>query len=766
MLIVLSPFLAFVVFSAFALVFPSILKPFWWLIAHIVFRFRVHGKFNVPASGPALIVCNHVSYIDWIVLWAACPRRITFVLWSGYYKNRVLRFFLTWARHNTIRIDNRTARPHAVKETLQVIADALDAGRLVLIYPEGRLTRSANMRPFGRGVEHVLKATKHPVPVIPACTDGLWGSFFSHEGGRIMRKWPKGFRRRVAVMFGKPLAATTTATQLRLAVQETMADCALRESHRVPLVHREFVRRAVKFRNLLRLCVIDHATGAERQLNSAKMFVASVCVADYLRSHVGDSKNVGVWLPTSLGSALTNLALAYIGKTSVNLNYTSGPDACRSAARQANLMLVITSRKFLTRVPLELPGDIERLCLEDVLAAVTSWQRIRTMLMAILLPGWFIDRFVLGLHRHKPDDVLSIIFSSGSTGEPKGVVLTHRNIGTNSDSMVRTVSLHPGDRLLAALPFFHSFGFTVCLWAPLTCGAVAVYYPDPRQAKEIGEICSKNRITIALSTATFLRFYIRRCEPDDFRTVRLLVCGAEKLPVKIQDEFEAKFNVRPLEGYGCTELSPVVSTNLPNVAEKGVTQTCNTIGTVGQPILGVCVKSFEPETLTPLLPGVEGVLCCKGPNVMAGYLDQPERTAQVVFDGWYNTGDMGLIEEDGFIRITGRMSRFAKIAGEMVPLERLEEELHDALGGGGDRVLAVAAIPDERRGERLIVLYMLELEGRMADLLDVLSTRGLPNLWVPDVRDCYGVESLPLLGSGKLDLRRVTEVAKELAGIE
>lgn len=767
MIFLLSALVTFLVFAIASHIYPPLLKPFWRVVAHIVYRFRVHGFTNVPRSGGALIVCNHVSYVDWLLLWAACPRRATFVLWSGYYKNRVLRFFLRWGRYNTIAIDNRTTRPHALTQSLQTIADNLDAGRVIVLFPEGRLTRSGNMRPFGRGVEHVLKRTKSPVPVIPACTDGLWGSIFSHQGGRILRKWPKEFRPQVAVKFGTPIRSDSpacTAPELRAAVQETMADCAILEANRIPLVHRRFLHRAVKFRNLFRLCAIDHATGSERKLSCIKMVVASLCVARYLRARVGDSQNVGVWLPTSLGSALANLALAFLGKTSVNLNYTAGPDACRSAARQSNLLLVITSKKFLTRVPLELPADIQTLFLEDVLAAVTPTERTLTLLMALLLPGWFLDRFVLGLHRHKPDDVLTIIFSSGSTGEPKGVVLTHRNIATNTDGLVRTVSLLPNDRLLAALPFFHSFGYCVCLWVPLMCGAVAVYFPDPRQAKELGEICKRNLVTIMLSTATFLRFYLRRCGADDFRSLRLLICGAEKLPVKLQDEFEAKFAFRPMEGYGCTELSPVVSTNRPDITVKGVTQQCNSIGTVGQPILGVCVKAFEPDTRTPLGIGVEGVLWAKGPNVMTGYLDQPERTATVIVDNWYNTGDVGLIEEDGFIRITGRMSRFAKIGGEMVPLERLEEELHDILGGG-DRVLAVAAVPDEKRGERLVVIHHPDLSEKMPDVLDALSSRGLPNLWVPDARDCYAVEALPLLGSGKLDLKGVSDLAKELLGL-
>ncbi len=743
--------------------FPVLLRPFFWLIAHLLYRFRVYHPDHIPKSGGVLIVCNHVSLIDSCILWLACPRSAVFVARTEYYRNPIFRFFLSWARQNTLPIETTLSRPHAVADGLKRIAAALDAGRVVVIFPERRLTRTGNMSPFVRGLERVLRLTQTDVAVVPACTSGLWGGFFSHGGGPIMRKLPQAFRPRVAVWFGEPLKKGLTAANYRLAVQEATADLALRESDYTPLVHRAFVRNATKFRNIFRPCVIDNASGPARTLTWGKTLVGALCVTEYLRTRLDDAKNVGVWMPTSLGGALANLAIAFLGKTSVNLNYTAGAGPVRSAINQAGLRVVITSKRFLLRVPLELPDDVTTIYLEDVLESVTKWQRIRTFLMVLLLPGWVLDRFVLGLHRHGIDEPLTIVFSSGSTGEPKGVVLTHRNIGHNVDSAIRTLGITRHDRLFGILPFFHSFGFTVCMWAPLVAGCVAVYYPDPRAAKEVGELARAHRITVLLSTATFLRFYIRRCDKDDFRTVGMIICGAEKLPVKLQDEFHAKFGVLPLEGYGCTEVSPVVSANLHDVIGNGGRQERNRRGTVGLPIFGVCVKAFEPNDRTPLPIGVEGVLCVKGPNVMAGYLLQPEKTADAIRDRWYYTGDVGCVEPDGFARITGRVSRFAKIAGEMVPLERLDEELHDALGSNGERVLAVSSVPDEKRGERIVVLHLPDIAEKLPEALESLSKRGLPNLWIPDRRDCYPVDVMPVLGSGKLDMKKLSDVAKEVA---
>lgn len=732
-----------------------VLRPFFWLATRTVYRIRAIGTTNVPTTGPVLLLSNHVTYIDWLLIWKACPRKVRFVAFAGWTKNPIFKWFLKLT--DSILIDGEGGPKQIVKSLKQITA-ALDAGQVICLFPEGALSRGGGvMLPFRRGFERVLKDARQPVPVIPVCLNQLWGSIFSYSKGKVISKWPERIPYRVSITFGTSLPPTVTAPEVRLAIQELSAHVTIRESNNLRPVHRQFLRTANRFSKMFRIAWIDVSTGTPREISYLKGLVGSMCIARWLKPQIGNEKNVGLWLPTSVGSALANIALNFLGRTTVNLNYTAGIDSIRSSVKQTGMRTIVTSKKFLARVPLELDG-VTLIHLEDAQRGITKWQRIRSLLAVILLPGWILEHLVLGLGKHKLDDIATIIFSSGSTGEPKGVPLSYRNISSNTAAGVVHLSLVPSDRLLGVLPFFHSFGYTALLWLPIQIGGSAVFYPDPRQAKEIGELAKKHRCTGMLGTATFMRFYLRRCEPDDFRTMRIIVCGAEKLPVGLAKEFEAKFGILPMEGYGCTELSPIVAVNMTDVEVKGIKQIRNKMGTVGHPIPGVACRVIDPDTERQLPPGSEGLLLVKGANVMPGYLGRPDLTAKVIKDGWYNTGDMARIDDDGFVIITGRLSRFAKIAGEMIPLEKLEEEMHAVLDTN-DRVLAVAAVPDEKRGERLIVLHLPTLTMAPRELGKLLSERGIPNLWIPGDRDYFVVNEMPVLGTGKLDLRKVKDLA-------
>jgi acyl-[acyl-carrier-protein]-phospholipid O-acyltransferase/long-chain-fatty-acid--[acyl-carrier-protein] ligase len=724
-----------------------------WLLRHTLYRLRVYGREQVPATGPALLVCNHVSQIDALLVLAAQRRRVRFLVWAPYTRVPGLRWLLRLT--GAIPIDSASG-PRALIQALRSAGEALARGEVVCIFAEGGITRSGFLLPFHRGFEQILKY--RAAPIIPVCLDHVWGSLFSYQSGRFFWKWPQQLPYPVCVAFGHPLPPTATAAEVRQAIQQLSADSAIRRADWRRPVHRQFVRMAV--RHPLRPCMIDPNNPTKAALRYGEALAGAKILARLLRPLLGDDRMVGLWLPPSLGGALANIAVNFLGKVPVNLNYSSSPAVVQSAIRQCGIRRVITARRFVAKVKLEVAPETEVIYLEDYRQTVTKWQRLRALLSVLVLPGFVQERWVLRLGHHSLDDLATVIFSSGSTGEPKGVMLSHGNIAANAESMVQAINLRPRDRLLAILPFFHSFGYTVCLWVPLQGGASTVYYPNPLQPKEIGELCRQFRGTIFLSTPTFLRSYLRRCEPDDFRSLRLLVCGAEKLPQPLAQEFKARFGIEPLEGYGCTELSPAAASNVPSWQEGNVRQVNNKPGTIGRPLPGVAARVVNPETLEPLPPGREGLLLVYGPNVMQGYLGLPEATRKVVRDGWYVTGDMAQLDEDGFITITGRLSRFSKVGGEMVPHEKIETELQTILGAS-DRSAVVTAVPDESRGERLVVLH-LPLNGQdVRQLWQKLSGKGLPNLWVPRERDFFQIPEIPVLGSGKLDLKRIQELALE-----
>jgi acyl-[acyl-carrier-protein]-phospholipid O-acyltransferase/long-chain-fatty-acid--[acyl-carrier-protein] ligase len=384
------------------------------------------------------------------------------------------------------------------------------------------------------------------------------------------------------------------------------------------------------------------------------------------------------------------------------------------------------------------------------------------------LAAWFLPAPLLRLwirgKRIKVDDVATVIFSSGSTGLPKGVMQTHHNILSNVQSVCELLELGGRDRILGVLPFFHSTGYTGGLWSPLITGMVAVYHPNPLDARAVGKLVKQHGVTILFATPTFINGYARRCEPGDFGSVEVAIVGAEKLTEPVSWLFRESFGIEPMEGYGCTEASPMVSVNIPDYRGRGVYQVGVKRGTVGHPLPGVSVRVVDPDTEEPLLAQQPGMLLVRGPNIMKGYLGKPELTAEVLRDGWYRTGDIAKIDKDGFIVITDRLSRFAKIAGEMVPHIKVEEALHAALDLV-DPVFFVTSISDVKKGERLVVVHTAS-EEQLSELFEKLPAQNLPNLWTPRQDSFVHVDEVPRLGTGKVDLKRLRQMAEAAVGRE
>jgi len=399
--------------------------------------------------------------------------------------------------------------------------------------------------------------------------------------------------------------------------------------------------------------------------------------------------------------------------------------------------------------------------LEEVAARPRLGEKILALGLAWLAPAGALERAVGREQPGSLDDVATVIFSSGSTGEPKGVMLTHYNIASNAEQLGQLLDFGPRDRFLGILPFFHSFGFTATLTAPAVMGIGVAFHANPLDAKPIGELVRRHALTYLMATPTFLQIYLRSCEAADFGSLRAVMASAEKLPDWLANAFEEKFGLRPMEGYGCTECAPVVTCSTHEFRATGFRQKGSRRGSVGRPLPGVSLRIVAPDSGLPMPLGQPGLLLVRGPNVMRGYLGQPEKTAEVLRDGWYVTGDIAALDEDGFLQITDRLSRFSKIGGEMVPHVKVEEKLHEALGTT-EITFAVCGVPDPKKGERLVVLHTLSAE-RVAVLLKKLPQLGLPNLWIPRPNQFFHVDMLPLLATGKRDLRSLREVANRLS---
>ena len=480
-----------------------------------------------------------------------------------------------------------------------------------------------------------------------------------------------------------------------------------------------------------------------------------------LRRDLGPEPYVGLLVPPSVAGAVANIALLLIGKIPINLNYSASQAVIDKAVERCGIKRIITSRKFLDKVKLT-PTDAF-LYLEEMPARVSWLDKVWAATVARVVPESALGSFLPGLKGDRIDATATVMFTSGSTGDPKGVVLTHGNILSNVHQMRQHLRLDPLNVVaLGVLPFFHSFGHTVGIWTILLLGKKAVYHANPLDAKVVGNLCEQHGVTLIAASPTFFRHYIQRCEPKQFQTLFHILLGAEKLKPEVAEQIEAAIHVAPLEGYGTTEMSPVAAVNVPFEVDLGGGRTVdgNRRGTVGRLMPGTAARSVDPDSGVILPRGTEGMIHIKGPQIMSGYLDNPEATAKVLRDGWYTTGDLGYLDDDGFLVITGRLSRFAKIAGEMVPHEGVEAAIVTA-AGVDERAVAVTSIPDAKRGERLVVVH-IAWETTPKEVCQKLVAGTIPKLWIPSAEDFVQVKEIPTLGTGKLDLRAIHEVAARL----
>ncbi|MBN1456758.1 MAG: MFS transporter [Sedimentisphaerales bacterium] len=713
------------------------------VLTRSIYKIKIFGDENVPFEKGALIVSNHVSWVDALLIGSTLQRRVRFVMERRFYNNKWVHGLCRLMQVVPISMDDP---PKQIIKSLRQTQAALDEGYLVCIFAEGAITRNGLLRGFKAGFERIMKGTDYPI--IPAYIGGAWGSIFSYYSGKLMSTLPRQLPYPISIHYGEQMDSASTTSQVRQKVLELSCDYFNTLNNKKRSLSRRFIKVARK--NWRHKCISGIG---DKKLSYGRTLAGALALSEKIEKLTPSQENIGILLPPTLAGALTNIAVTLLGKTSVNLNYSMGEKIQEHIKKQCDIKTVISSKKFLKK--LDLPDSPDTIFIEDMIKTISGKDKIAALLKALLMPIPILCR-----NKYRwGDDTATIIFSSGSSGTPKGVMLSHHNLISNIEAIRTVIRITPDDDLCGMLPFFHSFGFNCSLWLPILNGISASYVPNPIDAKAAGKSARQNKSTILFAPPTFLSTYLRRTEPEDFKTLRLVVAGAEKLKPELAKAFEEKFNLHVFEGYGATELSPVASLGIDDTEVGGVYQVGHKEGSVGHPIPGVAAKILDVETKKQIHDGSTGLLMIKGPNVMKGYLNMEEKTHEVIQDNWYNTGDIAAIDDDGFITITDRLSRFSKIGGEMVPHIGVEEIYQRHLNTD-QQVVAVISIPDERKGEELAVIYT-EQAGDADTLHGIIVDSDAPNIFKPKRSNYFKVDTLPMLGSGKLDIVKLRIIALE-----
>lgn len=720
------------------------------------YRVNVHGLENMPSQGGVLLLGNHISWVDWAMVQIASPRPVRFVMLKSIYERWYLRGF--FKALGCIPIE----RGSNAQQSLAAVAEQLNAGEVVCLFPEGAISRTGQLGEFRRGFERACEMANPEVKIVPFYLRGLWGSQFSRSSSKLKALRNAPLHRSVVVVFGKALPKQTSADVLKRRIFEQAArswEHAVEELHTLP----DAWIRSVK-RRPGELALVDSIS---LPLSAAKALAGSIMLAKRLR-HQCRTQNLGLLLPTSSAGVLANMATLLAGKTLVNLNYTASRDALSAALAQAEIDTIVTSKRFVEKLTAR-GMDIDALFagrqvieLETLMSSIGRVERVATWLAVRLLPTALLR--LCFSRAHDAEATAAILFSSGSEGHPKGVMLSHRNLVANVMQTSDALNTEHDDVMMASLPLFHAFGMTVNQFLPLIEGLPLVCHPDPTDTAGIAKMVAKHRATIMCATSTFLRLFARNSKvpPLMLDSLRVVVAGAEKVDDGVRAAFLEKFHKPIFEGYGATETAPVAAVNLPDALDINYLQVQRgaKVGSVGMPLPGTSVKIVDPESFDELPTDQAGMVLINGPQVMQGYLGDPTRTAKALYaaDGqrWYVTGDKGFLDEDGFLTIVDRYSRFAKVGGEMVGLGQVEAAVKAVLPDPEIDILAVN-VPDAGKGERIVLLSDTPLDA--AALKAALRDAKTSALMIPS--DWFTVEAIPRLGSGKIDIAGAKALAQE-----
>ncbi|NOQ81141.1 MAG: MFS transporter [Methylophaga sp.] len=715
------------------------------------YRINVQGFDNMPSQGGVLMLGNHISWLDWAMVQIASPRPVRFVMENKYYQ----RWYLTWFLDlfGVIPISSAGS-----KGALEAINTRLKQGDVICLFPEGAISRNGQLGEFKQGFERCVENVDGII--LPFYLRGLWGSRFSRSSENLQSlRQTNSLRRDVIVAFGKPLKIDSQAPVVKSAVFDLSIDTWQSYTNTLDPIAHAWIERVKQ--NGRAECLTD--IQANNTLSRRKALTAALLFSRRFKQQ-SPEQNIGLLLPTSSAGLLANMGLFISGKTVINLNFTSNTASLLSAINKAEIKTIYTSRKFIKKLAqkgIEL-DDLFALAapiyLEDIHQKISKPEQILTLLSTYCFPSsLLINLFGKSVNIHSP---AAILFSSGSEGEPKGVVLSHQNIMGNIKQVSDVLDTRHDDVIVASLPLFHAFGLTVTGLLPMIEGVPAICHPDPTDVLNIAKGISQHQATIFCGTSTFLRLFNknRRIHPLMLDSLRIIVAGAERLNPEIRDRFSLKFGKAIYEGYGTTETTPVATVNIPDrLATNWNVQIGGRKGTVGLPLPGSSVRIVDPATMENLPTGEDGLVLIGGTQVMQGYLNDPDKTTSVIteIDGqrWYKTGDKGHLDKDGFLVIIDRYSRFAKIGGEMISLGAIESSINPNLPE--DVEILSIAIPDDKKGEKVALLYAGGIEE--TELKTCISKSGLNGLMVPSL--LISVDVLPKLGSGKNDFNAAKQIA-------
>ncbi len=719
------------------------------------YKIRVLNVGNVPNDGPVLLVGNHHSFIDWAMLQMACPRPLCIASNKDHFEKWYLRSMLK--RLGMIRIDHRHP-----EDAMAKIHDALLAGKAVVIFPTGEVSKSPHVEPFSIDYSKAVEGTE--APVVPFYIQGLWGSNYSYSGSDM---YGASAERAVTVAFGDPIPSMTPPNEVRAIIRHISIEAWNYSVSFVKPVADSWIRTNKKF--VKNGPAIYNPDGGH--FSGYKLMGAVLAFSRLLKKKLGnDEQNIGIMLPPSPAGVIVNLALWMRGKTNVNLNYTSSVDNVKHCVERASISTVVTSRQFIEKLKRrgndysQVASDRVRLFYaEDLMKEIPKAKIAALMFFCVLSPIWLIK--LLFRKRVSMNDTAAIMFSSGSEGTPKGVLLSHRNLMGNIQQLACIFNVTRNDVMLSELPLFHSFGLTVTTLLNLTEGCPIVAVADPTDVKTMARVCAEFRVSAFVATPTFLRAFTisRYVHPMALKHVRIIIAGAEALRPELATAFRLKFGKEIFEGYGCTETAPVASVNTENTLHSDymTMQVNNKPGTVGMALPGSQFLIVDPDSNEPLPTGEAGMILIGGCQVMKGYLKDPERTKSVTVNIggllYYRTGDKGYLDEDGFLTIVDRYSRFAKLGGEMISLGAVEKKIQDTpVLQGCDYV--VTTVPDAAKGEKIVLLYQGAKDA--STVISELRASGMPPLMIPSLAFC--IESVPKLGTGKADFTAAKKIAKEL----